>query len=368
MFWEIKILFLLSTDQQKLWKSKDREKPIFLCKYQQTSFEICCCIMSDLEIHVVSTPLHGINSVEVSVCGGPQPFKKLIVDVCSSPGASKARVVLPGSMQKDEDSLKMEDALAEEEEEEGIDCGIVDEESSAFADEPASVISTSPGSPVRMGSSPPIKIPRLSPIGSGRGVCTPTHSTPSSSSFYSRSSPDDEVSPLSSGYGSAPRFFAASVCASTQTPPLSPVLHETQIRLHLIPNTSCSRDSPSSAEENARRHTESRRTRYFSLGSAEAAHVANDADDGDNPLPDVVGFRDRANSAPARPVAPEIMTGRELRRIGDDFVARRSFRRRDPQRRSLIRRFLDNFATPMETPSAAEHTPTSVPSNNDSSV
>lgn len=71
--------------------------------------------------------------------------------------------------------------------------------------------------------------------------------------------------------------------------------------------------------------SESRRTRFFSEGSAVPETVPPNEPAGDNaaePLPDVVAIRrSRANSAPARPVAPEIATGRELRRIGDEFVA-----------------------------------------------
>ena len=37
------------------------------------------------------------------------------------------------------------------------------------------------------------------------------------------------------------------------------------------------------------------------------------------PLPDLVAFRDRSNSAPTRLMRPEIRVGRQLRRISDEF-------------------------------------------------
>lgn len=348
MFWEINILVPTYKELQNFRKSKDRDKTFILCKQLKYSLEICCCIMSELEIHV-STPLRGINSVEVSVCSrgrsGDHSCRKLIVDVCNGPGAPSARIVEPDQM--DQASMKMKLAA---EDESGVDDEILDEDMDPFRDDlPLDMSSSRPETPITTGTSPPIPIPRLSPIGTGGFIGTPTRSS-SFSHFYRFSSPE-ETSPMSSGYGSAPRFFQST---STQTPPLSPVLLETSISLRLFETDTDSTMTPQEQVRLRRQRycEESRRTRFYSEGSEsvpppepvrgdEAIH---------DPLPDVVAFRrSRANSAPARPVAPEIATGRELRRIGDEFVAffegQRSLKRNASNRRSLIRRLFDSLST-----------------------
>ncbi|XP_063957814.1 uncharacterized protein LOC129265098 [Lytechinus pictus] len=349
MFWEINILVSTFKELNIFRKTKDRDKSCILCKELKYSLEICCCIMSELEIHV-STPLRGINSVEVSVCSigssGDRSSRKLIVDVCNGPGAPSARFIQPGNMQMDQASMKMK--LASEDES-GVD-EVIDEELDVFSENMTSDISASrPETPVTMGTSPPIPIPLLSPIGTGSFIGTPTRSS-SFGYLFRFSSPPEETSPLSSGYGSAPRFFQST---STQTPPLSPVLLETSISLRLF--DSSDQDLTPSPQELMRiRRQESRRTRFFSEGSVEPESVPPNEPAGDNsfaePLPDLITIRrSRANSAPARPVAPEIATGRELRRIGDEFVAlfegQRSLKRNDPHRRSFIRRLFESWSS-----------------------
>lgn len=207
--------------------------------------EICCCIMSELEIHV-STPLRGINSVEVSVCSigssGDQSCRKLIVDVCNGPGAPSARIVQPGNMQMDQTNMKMKLSSKDES---GVDEVLEEEELDAFTENmPSDISSSRPETPIMTGTSPPIPIPRLSPIGnSGTFIGTPTRS--SSFNYMYRFSSPEETSPLSSGYGSAPRFFQST---STQTPPLSPVLLETSISLRLFDSPS-EQDSTLSPQE-----------------------------------------------------------------------------------------------------------------------
>ncbi|XP_003729993.2 uncharacterized protein LOC100888667 isoform X1 [Strongylocentrotus purpuratus] len=364
MFWEINILLSTIKELQSFRRNKDRDKNCILCKELKYSLEICCCIMSELEIHV-STPLRGINSVEVSVCSigssGDQSCRKLIVDVCNGPGAPSARVVQPGNMQMDQTNMKMKLSSKDES---GVD-EILEEELDAFTDNmPSDISSSRPETPIMTGTSPPIPIPRLSPIGnSGSFIGTPTRS--SSFSYMYRFSSPEETSPLSSGYGSAPRFFQST---STQTPPLSPVLLETSISLRLFDSPSEQDQSLSPQEQLRLRRQryceESRRTRFFSEGSAVPETVPPNEPAGDNaaePLPDVVAIRrSRANSAPARPVAPEIATGRELRRIGDEFVAlfegQRSLRRNDPHRRSFIRRLFESWKSSPISESAPART------------
>lgn len=79
-------------------------------------------------------------------------------------------------------------------------------------------------------STGPICIPSplgQSPLSPGCSYVTPSHC----SSIMRRFSPVgswEAVSPMSSGYGSAPRFFSS---IGTQTPPATPVFFETRIQL-----------------------------------------------------------------------------------------------------------------------------------------
>ncbi|KAJ8044562.1 hypothetical protein HOLleu_07343 [Holothuria leucospilota] len=80
-------------------------------------------------------------------------------------------------------------------------------------------------------STNPISIPSplgQGPLSPGFSHVTPTHC---SSSIMRRFSPVgswEAISPMSSGYGSAPRFFSS---IGTQTPPATPVFFETRIQL-----------------------------------------------------------------------------------------------------------------------------------------
>ena len=207
--------------------------------------EICCCIMSELEIHVLSTPRSSVDSVEVSVSGvgGSQLCRKLIIDVCSGSGAPSARVIQPGAMQKDE-SRRMEVAL--EEAEKDMD-EVLDEELESFMEGGVSstISSSRPETPL-MGTSPPIPIPPcMSPLLWNNFVGTPTRGT-----SFSRFHTPEATSPLSSGYGSMPRFFPLGTStASTQTPPLSPL--ET-IRVSFFSNSFNSPDATLSPGQRVR--------------------------------------------------------------------------------------------------------------------
>ncbi|XP_038076214.1 uncharacterized protein LOC119744383 isoform X2 [Patiria miniata] len=161
--------------------------------------------------------------------------------------------------------------------------------------------------------------PRTRRVSSGG---TPTHTL----SYLGRMFPGAhcDSSPLSSGYGSAPRYFYS---AATQTPPSTPVFCETLIRLRI--SSLSSNPSDGRNQQVMRRRMQDRRSR----GRVYSENNGDDprADDGEEgnienmegvlgmPLPDLVAFRDRANSAPSNLMRPEIRVGRQLRRISDEF-------------------------------------------------
>ncbi|XP_071800363.1 uncharacterized protein [Asterias amurensis] len=129
----------------------------------------------------------------------------------------------------------------------------------------------------------------------------------------------DSGSPLSSGYGSASRFFHST---STQTPSTL-VFCETLIRLRI---SSFSGDERQQATRRLRIQPQERRVRnraYSENNSDDLREEEAEAEDlgasSRMPLPDVVAFRDRSNSAPTNLMRPEISVGRELRRISDEF-------------------------------------------------
>ncbi|XP_071963339.1 uncharacterized protein [Antedon mediterranea] len=162
--------------------------------------------------------------------------------------------------------------------------------------------------------SSPISIPSLSPTHSTQSAPSPSHiRIPPQCRTYSapvqRASPVHTIanwdigSPLSSGYGSAPHGLLTT---STQTPPTSPSFY---IRTHVTIRM----NNASGFGYMARRRllAQERRGRYRSEGDAPMEEDAL-------PLPDVVTFRERANSAPTRS-SRMIAVGRELRRISDEI-------------------------------------------------
>ncbi|XP_071835179.1 uncharacterized protein [Apostichopus japonicus] len=294
----------------------------------------CCCIMNEVDICVTTKQ-------SVTASGSPYSPRRR---AWSSRGKWTQRVVVDiygrngerqTSMQKEEemdieylpddsDIILSEEEMEEEEEEEEGDIFESPQQSSS----PQGATSSSPT------STDPISIPSplgQSPLSPGCSFVTPSHC--SSSSIMRRFSPMgswEAVSPMSSGYGSAPRFFSS---IGTQTPPATPVFFETRIQLQFG-------DSHSQDLRLRQRlvQQDNVRTRFYSEGSAREAASARE---GAQELPDLVldrTFRDRANSAPSRPSQSAIEVGRELRRISDEFES--TFYQQRGRSNSILRRLV----------------------------
>ncbi|XP_022093175.1 uncharacterized protein LOC110980625 isoform X2 [Acanthaster planci] len=203
-----------------------------------------------------------------------------------------------------------------------------EEESDTFESFDSSPLSASVHSQTNNATSSPINIPSHSGQEGPRTRRTSSGGTPTHNlSYLGRMFPGAhcDSSPLSSGYGSAPRYFQS---ASTQTPS-TPVFCETLIRLRISSMSGNTNDARSQHIRRQRLQMQERRarSRVYSENNGDDLRVEEGEEGNEEntqgslgmPLPDLVAFRDRSNSAPTNLMRPEIRVGRQLRRISDEF-------------------------------------------------